>query len=59
MAVQYTATLIIQAVDQEEVFNMFSELVDVCIDISNSSPGVIDVEELDPKKLVYVEVKGE
>ena len=50
--VTYTATVVITAEDQQEVFDAFSALINACINVANDYPTVeIDVEELDPQKL--------
>ena len=54
MSVKYTATMTITAMTQEDLFEIFCDLVDHTVEMSNNyRSGVIDVEELDPKKLVY------
>ena len=54
MAVTYSATVTITAATQEEVFEVYSDLVDLMPDLANStSTAEITVEELDPAKLVH------
>ena len=54
MTVKYTATVMIMAREQQEVFEVFGDLVEFCSDLANShSTAEIFVKELDPSKLRY------